>query len=405
MQRLFIMLLVVFALTGLTARPEADDYCVAGLVDANGIVHEDVMSYTADMYRGWSGRYSQLFLQGTLARFAPLDNALVPGALILAFVVCLSAILSAYNVEHTRWIAPAFTAAWLMALPGMDGVLFWQSGAMTYLLPVVIGLLALWLMKRERSSLWCLPLALIAGGCSETTTVMLAFIGLGLALLDRKLRMPALLWGIGLGVAFVVVYLAPGNAIRAAYFPAPSFSNAKWDTVTWLTGDYVVTIFRTLPGLILAYLAGRLYPVKVSSLTLAAAWSTCILVTFSTLFMVSYATGTSYHPDRVLAGVSLVTCGALYLTGGCGKRKRGEGMRSIAFLILTAGIVFNAAKLPERVVYAARYDTRAAQLYSGATTVHSLGEMDSLRPPFTPGNAWVKACAEAWIGHKFDVEG
>src|SRR5688572_3351655 len=199
-------LLVLLAITGLTARLEYDDYCVAAMLSSNRHQNATPLDYTLSMYQGWNGRYTQLLIHGTLARVEPLNNMLLPAVMIMTLVLL------------TR--QPLLIAVWLMALPDIDGTLYWLSAAMSYLLPVLIGLMA-WRLA-NRSAWWAFPLALIAGGCSESMALLLIPVSGAIALMQPEKRKSAVVWCAGLVMAFIVVYAAPGNAVRAGYFPVPS---------------------------------------------------------------------------------------------------------------------------------------------------------------------------------------
>lgn len=381
MRTLTIALLSLYAITGLTARLEADDYCVAALQSANGVTYENAWDYTRAMYQGWNGRVTQLFVQGLLGQFEPLNNMIVPGLMILALVLL------------TR--QPLLIAVWLMTLPHIDGTLYWQSAAMTYLLPVIGGLSA-WRLSR-RSVWWAFPLALVAGGCSESMALLLIPVAIAAAVIDPTLRKAALVWCSGLVLAFIVVYAAPGNAVRAAYFPQPSMVAVQFGLIRWLMADLPLLLFHSLPGLLAAYFAGRVMPVRVTVRTVFIVWILAILVTMGMAGMVLYATSAGV-PERTLALPSMLWTLALWVTGSYHARKRTHRQtvtRLLNALILLA-MLHGGARLVEHGAYAAQWDARDGAIRAG----HSVGLIDD-RDSLV--ETWVQGCAAGWYGRPLTV--
>jgi hypothetical protein len=380
LRTLTIALLILYAIIGLTARLEADDYCVAALL-SSGETHKTALDYTVSMYQGWNGRYTQLFVHGILARFEPLNNMLMP-AVMIGLLVLL-----------TR--QPLFIAVWLMALPDIDGTLYWQSAAMTYLLPVILALLAWRLSKR--SAWWAFPLALIAGGCSESMALLLIPVSMAAALYDPALRKAAAVWCAGLVIAFAIVYAAPGNAVRAAYFPEPSLYAAQYALSSWLITDLPALLFRSLPGLLAAYLMGRTMPVRVTVRTVQGVGLLAVVLTLATVGMVVYATSGSV-PERVLVLPSLLWSVALWLTGSYHARKRTDKRNTMRLLngLLILAIVWMMYRGIDRARYAAAWDARDSAIRAGQV-VSVIDARDTLQ------EAWVLDCAAGWYDGEIEV--
>lgn len=382
LRTLTIALLILYAITGLTARLEYDDYCVAALADAQGIQHDNAFDYTRAMYQGWNGRYTQLFVHGLLARVEPLNNMLLPAVMILALVLLTK--------------QPLLVVVWLMALPNIDGVLYWQSAAMTYLLPVILALMA-WRLA-SRSAWWAFPLALIAGGCSESMALLLIPVALAAAVYDPTLRKAAAVWCIGLAMAFIVVYAAPGNAVRAAYFPEPSLYAAQYALTAWLITDLPAILLRSLPGLIAAYLMGRAIPVRVTVRTVQGVGILAVVLTLATVGMVVYATSGAV-PERVLVLPSILWTLALWLTGSYHARKRTDRQTVTRLLtaLLVLAMLYSGARLIDRARYAASWDARDGAIRAGQP-VELIDARDSLR------ETWVAGCTEAWHGRELTIK-
>src|SRR5688572_8408459 len=267
---------------------------------------------------------------------------------------------------------------------------------MTYLLPVILALLA-WRLA-NRSVWWAFPLALIAGGCSESMALLLIPVSMAAALYDPALRKAAAVWCAGLVIAFAIVYAAPGNAVRAAYFPEPSLYAAQYALSSWLITDLPALLFRSLPGLLAAYLIGRTMPVRVTVRTVQGVGLLAVVLTLATVGMVVYATSGSV-PERVLVLPSLLWSVALWLTGSYHARKRTDRQtvtRLLAGVMLLA-LIHGGARVIDRARYAAQWDMRDSAIRA-ERVVMLIDSRDSL------SEAWVQGCASAWYDRELRIE-
>jgi hypothetical protein len=138
-------------------------------------------------------------------------------------------------------IASIFLFVFLESLPNVGQVLYWQTGMLTYLAPliglsVVFGMLARLARRQDSPSRQALvgwsvaigAITFVAGGFSGTfAALQVTFFTLAvimsaarLSARRRQILLPPLIAGLlGALLAMALVVAAPGNARREAYFP------------------------------------------------------------------------------------------------------------------------------------------------------------------------------------------
>lgn len=236
-----------YAAVGWFSRYASDDYCTAGLVVERGFLGAQAYWYTA-----WSGRFS----------FFALVSALELGGVGMAQVLPALTLIGAAAAIAWALVPPlecdGWPDAWLAALvlaalivfgvcasaPNLGQVLFWQTGALTYVLPlallvVFVGWLVRVVLGQARTTRGALlgsgVLLAVSGGLSETTLALQVLVlgallaGL-LARRDRRSSQAARLVVAGLVgtlVAAAILGLAPGNAERVvrSEYPGPKLAN------------------------------------------------------------------------------------------------------------------------------------------------------------------------------------
>lgn len=321
---------------GFFSRYIADDFCTAGTLRRLGF-----WASQPYWYLNWSGRYSFTFVATGL-------NALGPGITPWLPIVVLSLWLGAGVYLFRAWVPAAgrgFAAGITLALAAglvfftIEGVpnpyqsLYWQTGLLTYGLPLGLGTFYLgWLWRRSgepapsRAAVVApgaaMACAFALGGFSETFAVLqTAVMALGLAatafLAGRRWQGPFLLWGGGLlgsALSLLVVAVAPGNAVRQSALP----EQAQWaDVLARSLHDMYVFLARvgrdhTVNALLavsvpaaLAFVAAR--PAVASSpaprprtwLILVGIPAVTAVLILATIVPYEYAVS-SYPDDRVL---------------------------------------------------------------------------------------------------------
>lgn len=243
--------LVAHACVGYYTRYMADDYCSIGNYRASGLIWMQ-----RDLYLGWSGRFSFTFAIGLAAFFG--GTKIVPYLPALALIVWLAALTwlilqfrLAQGLLHPLYVAVALAGLIIFATlddnkGGVYEALYWQTGMLTYIAPLICLTVYAGYLKRvyERRAAQKFPasrvytawtifvsggLAFIAGGFSETyvalqTCLLLVAILACRTSANKTLRwalQPLLIAGIIASVAAaVVILLAPGNKVRQAFYPA-----------------------------------------------------------------------------------------------------------------------------------------------------------------------------------------
>jgi hypothetical protein len=256
--------LLAYAAAGWFSRYAADDFCTAGQVRAAGFVRAQSL-----LYVDWSGRFAATFMV-TLAELA--GSFVVEILPALALVAWWAAITLAV-IEITGslgWrlgrvssgiLAALLIYATLQTTADLQQVVYWQTGIVTYLLPLVFATLyAAWLARlasgRTAGIAWPGALALsfgiafMAGGTSETfaavqVTALSLASALALIVTRRSPVSVALLAGLaGALVALVVIAVAPGNEVRQQTSARAPITVALPDAVEFTRGWLRLTFAR-----------------------------------------------------------------------------------------------------------------------------------------------------------------
>lgn len=222
-----------------------DDYCSMYIGERLGLLRS--IWY---WYRSWHGGFSASAVDWLLSVFGP-------GAfpfhtfVFLASWVLFAALAARMALRWAGYISPHPVAALLLAFllvfstlslsPDIIESLFWWGGVRGYMSPLVLFTLylAVYFYLQMSSGrrvplviqlLLSFGLAILIGGFSETfTPVFVVFLAAMTAVrgfcarLDRKDH-SFLFWGVGFVgslLALLAMLLAPGNAVRQAYFPVP----------------------------------------------------------------------------------------------------------------------------------------------------------------------------------------
>lgn len=238
-----ILPLILHAYAGSQTRYISDDYCVAAQTESG------IWETYAYFQQSWSGRYSYFLLTAAIMTLGAGVYALVPPLLLILWWLALIWLAheAFYRVRKRRNLRLSALVATLILYATVDGApsvgqsLYWVTGAITYVLPLVgltiYGALCLRLLHKPLPVGLLLSSAIVSGiglfvlaGFSETNTVLqLACLSLAMitALIRAKgnIRRQWLVWlSIGLlmtVIGLLIVATAPGNEIRRAQFPPP----------------------------------------------------------------------------------------------------------------------------------------------------------------------------------------
>jgi hypothetical protein len=238
-----------FAFVGSFSRYASDDFCTASVAVNQGFLATQWYWYTT-----WSGRYTFTLLDTALELIGTWTPQVLPTLATVAWVAAGTWALLP-GARHQRWPSPLFTSfmvaelvsfASLTAAPNVGQSFYWQTGLLTYTLPLILAtLFAGWVLRQlvradGHVSKWSMAASGVAcfaiGGLSESSLMIQAValilvLALGYAML-RGPRRTALLGLLGpalLGSIFAggVMLLAPGTHMRAAQEDDPQVSLAR----------------------------------------------------------------------------------------------------------------------------------------------------------------------------------
>ena len=226
-----LVLMVMLARVALATWPTADDYCNRVLVDGAGVA-----GALRWLFFEWSGRLASgvpLYLAFALVDLPAMRWVSFALACLFAFAAWLIALLVAIEDPPLRWPLSAFVFATLvLGLYQLLGqTVFWSTGGIVYMVPLVLTLL--WLVPIRRIVHGALPrrgtaygfvLGLAVGNSIELVLpILAAYVVLVVpsrwenlsAVARRALRLRVA----GVMVGAVVLVAAPGNYVRAKVTP------------------------------------------------------------------------------------------------------------------------------------------------------------------------------------------
>ena len=226
--------LLVYASTGTFARYVADDYCWAGLLRTDGFVNSQIAWYTT-----YSPRYAFTFLVNLVELAGPAIVPILPIVAIgAALAVCTWTLLQmGLRALPACVLAEVLVLATLQTAPDMGQSLYWQTGMLTYLLPLILCAFVIGWVARVVRGRRLTPCSLavpaivtfVAGGLSETYLIP-QNVGLTLAAVaslgftrgvQRRVLVAHLAAALAGGVlALLAIVVAPATAARVGGTPA-----------------------------------------------------------------------------------------------------------------------------------------------------------------------------------------
>lgn len=275
---LFALPLAAFAWMGQFSRYAADDYCTAGVLATEGF-----LGTQAHFYTDWSGRFSFTFLIALAESAGAGLVPILPGLALLAWVAVAGWTMSRLAAA-LRWRSRALPAlflavvvifATLASTPDLGQSLYWQTGLITYLAPLLLltGQVG-WIADHVRREVEVGPsraalvvgsvLAFIAGGTSETyAAAQTAALGLAVVVCwavapagFRRRAMPHLIAGLaGAAIAMGIVMAAPGNAVRETGNSRPDLGFAVRSSIPYAVRFVARFVLRSPAVAVAAFLA------------------------------------------------------------------------------------------------------------------------------------------------------
>ncbi len=213
--------LAVYAWRGTYTRYLTDDYCSAVRLHNLGFASAMHWHWTE-----WSGRYSYYAIKALPESIGPVTARVIPALLIALFCACAVWSMGRVTREFALLCGIAIVFASIDATPDVlspFGPLLWETGAMTYMLPLIFYALWLGLFFAPRSlaarCVFSAVVMLIAGGLSETSLAAQLGLTAGLLFLAIVKRMPdamkiAATAFLATVAAALIAWSAPGNAKR-----------------------------------------------------------------------------------------------------------------------------------------------------------------------------------------------
>lgn len=449
--------LAAAASMGFFSRYIADDFCTAGTLRRLGFWESQ-----SNWYLNWSGRYSFTLVATSLNVLGPAITPWLPLAALILWLGAGVYLFRAWIPETERSASGGLpfglsSLALFFTVEGAANLyqsLYWQTGMLTYTLPLVLGTFYLgWLVKRTRKEAGTRPatvsiaasaiLAFLTGGFSETfvalqTTAMALWVAGTLALRGGRGR-PAR-WALpvagllGSLLALLVMAMAPGNAVRQSALP----EQARWAEIlirSWkdmyiflarVARDHTISAFLavSLPAA-WAFLAGARAG-ELSREERNRAWTVLVGLPFVTAALllatiVPYEYAVSSYPDeRVLIttqfvlGLGMMSWGLVF--GRAAARTLHRRIGSVGRVLSTAGgllllAVLLAASvqtfrtirepLPVAQAYAQAWDQRHQDLRLAAAenvetiAAASLRHMGGLAELGRDPGEWINRCI-AW---------
>jgi hypothetical protein len=438
--------LLAYAAVGLFSRYAADDYCTAGQVLAAGFVEAQ-----ARLYSGWSGRYAATFLVTLLELIGPVVVPLLPALTLMAWLGAatwtLRQLAQAFGWRLPRLAALAVAAALVFAtLSATDDLaqdLYWQTGIVTYLFPLVLATAFVgWLAQRGSGHVTftacgvSLALALAAGGTSETfAAAQVAALGLaigGALLTGVRPQRGALLAMLGAGLlgallALAILGLAPGNAVREEFgnrlplsiaLPLAFGFTRGWLRLTFaLPNAAVLLLVVGLPAYVGA-VSARTRPHAGSWLILPGLIVATLLVILACMLPAFYALGSNppgraqIQPEYVLM-CSLVVLG--FLSGAALGPRRWPTRAWVAVpvlgVLIILGPLVTTGQVLAQVASARDYALAWDRVDGEIRAARSEAEQDvTVRPLASTGNVqnldfigpnradWLNECVARYYG-------
>jgi hypothetical protein len=277
---------------GAYTRYAHDDYCWAETALSEGVI--GALEY---WYNNWLGRFTVIVVQSIAAIIGPETAALIPPIMLLLWwAVTTWMVWQFVRMLHApKSLAIAFFLATLgiftiiTSIPNPFEALYWQSGMLVHLMPLVLltlylGLIGLRLRIPDGPFtvyiVASIILTFLAGGCSEIVMVMQLGALLLASLFVWRLApkpithaiLPVFVAGLlGATLAATIMLPAPGNLIRSARFPeqknlimrATTVARGLLDFFTGAVIDHPNTLLLLL--CLSAWVGYTIPPHKVSS--------------------------------------------------------------------------------------------------------------------------------------------
>jgi hypothetical protein len=401
--------LLVYASIGAYSRYTADDFCWAGILRTDGFVNAQLHYYTV-----YSPRYAFTLLVNAAELAGPAIVPALPAACIVLWLTALTWTFAQFKVDSLLRglvLAEVAVLAGLQTAPDLPQSLYWQTGLLTYLLPIVLATFLVGWIRRGSQAGWAVAVSgvttFVAGGLSETYLIP-QNVALSLALLvavyyrSRRAHLAAALFG---GIAALAVILAsPSMGPRVQGTPAELWLAMS---AAIATGVFqVVRLARFFPLAVIvclgvpALLGGG--PPRISRHWLLLV-TMGVLITLPFCYFPSFFAQNGNPPSRSLIVPGAVLVGYLLFLGFALREPAARwlpeprrGVVLAALAIVPVGVAVTT--FPDQIAaarYAALFDAEDQQIRAG----RDAGLADLTVPPLPPnlGEGFVGTDRDNWF--------
>ncbi len=394
--------LAVYGLVGAFSRYTADDFCWAGILRTEGFLNANVHWYTI-----YSPRYAFTFLVNLTELLGPAVVPFLPASAIALWLVVLTWTFRQFGLSLLKAcvLAEVFALGTLQSAPDLPQSLYWQTGLLTYLLPLILASFLVGWIRKGILTWWAILLSglvtFFAGGLSETYLIpqnVAVTLGL-LAAFAFKTRRAHLAAAFGGGVlALLVIVIAPATASRVQGTPADAWLSVSASIATgWYQAVRLVRFFpfAILLGLAAPALFGRGYIPRQWLIIVTAG----VLITLPFCYFPSFYAQNGNPPTRSLIVPGAILIAYCMFLGFAVRPWVPQSRRAIVLAglaIVPIGIA--AITLPDALSaaqYAAIFDAEDRQIRASADA----GASDLTVPPLPRnlGEDFVSSDRQDWF--------
>jgi hypothetical protein len=388
--------LAAFGLVGSYSRYAADDFCWAGVLRTEGFANAQ-----AYWYIGFSPRYAFTFFVNLTELIGPAIVPVLPVTAILVALAILTWTLSQFGMPTVRAVllAEVGVLATLQTAPDLPQSLYWQTGMLTYVLPLILATCLIGWIRRGGRTWWavtmCGVVTFVAGGLSETylipqnVAITLALVAC-LASSRQSGRLPHLIAALCGGVlALLVIVNAPSTASRVGGSPADLWLAMSAAIATAFA--QTARLVRYFPVIVLLSLAvpALIGPrrIEISGRMLLTVTAVVVL-TLPFCYFPSFYAQNGNPPARSLIVPGAILIGYLMVLGLAARRfvsirlsRTGRNVAIAALALIPIGsAVITFPQQADAMHYAALFDAEEQQI----RTSRAAGQMDLTVPPLPP---------------------
>ena len=249
--------LAVLCWCGVYVRYKADDFWTASIVARLGFWKSQTW-----WYQRWSGRFAYTFFIGIVESIGPAIVPALVALTIAAWIAATSALFKALRFAHPVAFALAFVYAVAEGTPDVPQSILWQTGLLTYVVPM-IGLTA-WLataVNRDSLRWYDVVVPFVVAGFSESNTITQIIALAALVVVFRKRSLAAGL--IASIAALTVIALAPGNAVRMSIYPRHPVAWVVSQAIAGSAMFFVTELTRSGIALLTIFIAALLLAPRI----------------------------------------------------------------------------------------------------------------------------------------------